>query len=81
MSGPRDSGRGTLNLGAAVEIVGKHGAALEKSGGAGWATVKALVYLVGCEDWNAAAQLADALGVHPDDQQAIHHQTQREATR
>lgn len=38
----------------------------------GWRDTKALIVLVAQHDWNAASCLADALGVHPDQQEAIY---------
>lgn len=41
----------------------------------GWRDIKALIVLVAeAGDWNGAAALADALGVHPDQQEAIYHE-------
>lgn len=38
----------------------------------GWRDVKALIVLVAQEgDWNGASALAECLGVHPDQQEAI----------
>lgn len=44
----------------------------------GWRSIKALLMVAGSESWDAAAALADAMGVHPDDQELIFHQLQRE---
>lgn len=43
----------------------------------GWRDVKALIMVAaraGPDQWPAAADLADALGVHPDQQEAIYHE-------
>lgn len=45
----------------------------------GWRDVKALLLVAGKESWNAASALADALGVHPDDQEAVYRQLNQEA--
>ena len=44
----------------------------------GWRHIKALLMVAGSESWDAAAALADAMGVHPDDQELIYHQIRRE---
>lgn len=62
----------------AVDIVGMLGARLAKEP-TGWRDMKALVVVAATESWPVAAQLADALGIHPDDQELIFHQTRREA--
>lgn len=70
---------GRMKPADAVEIVGMLGARMAKER-TGWRDVKALVVLVAASGpWQAAADLADALGVHPSDQEQIFHATQREA--
>lgn len=62
----------------AVNITGALGTRLTKEK-TGWRDLKALLVVAGREDWNAAAALGDAMGVHPDDQERIFHDLQREA--
>lgn len=56
-------------------IVCRLGDALDRDQRTGWATKKALILLVAVHgDWNGAAALADALGVHPEEQEKIHQE-------
>ena len=64
----------------AVNIAGALGTRLLKEKSSGWRDVKALLIVAGREDWNAAAALGDAMGVHPDDQERIFYDLQREKT-
>ena len=59
--------------GAAFPIVAMLGDRLQRER-TGWRDAKALIKLVAANDWNAAANLADALGVAPDAQEAIFHE-------
>jgi hypothetical protein len=61
----------------AVDITGMVGQRLEQEP-TGWRDVKALLIVAGHESWNAAAALADALGVHPDDQERLYHEIRQE---
>lgn len=62
----------------AVNVVGMLGTRLLGERGTGWRDCKALLIVAGHESWSAASQLADALGVHPDDQERLYHDIQRE---
>lgn len=62
----------------AVEILGTLvGPRLQREK-TGLRDTKALLLVAGRESWDAAAALADALGVHPDDQEAVYFTLQRE---
>lgn len=58
----------------AFAVVAQLGQRLEKER-TGWRDVKALILLVAqAGEWTSAAQLADALGVSPDEQEAIYQE-------
>jgi hypothetical protein len=61
----------------AINITGALGHRLLKDGG-GWRDIKAVLTIAGHESWAAASQLADAFGVHPDDQERLYRDIQRE---
>lgn len=63
--------------GAPLAIVGMLGSRLEKER-TGWRDLKALVLFVAIssDDWAPAADLADALGIAPDLQEAIYEEAQ-----
>jgi len=61
----------------AVDLVGLLGQRLQQEP-TGWRDTKALLIVAGRESWNAAAAIADAMGVHPDDQELVYHQLRRE---
>lgn len=70
------SSRQSMTVHRAHELVGIW--AQRQDNAQGWRHIKALLMVAGSESWDAAAALADAMGVHPDDQELIYHQIRRE---
>ena len=71
-----DSSRQSMTVDRAVDLLGIWAQRLNDADG--WRHIKALLMVAGSESWDAAAALADAMGVHPDDQELIYHQIRRE---